>query len=173
MKSNNESVLSLFKSGIKKAEIARRVGLSRERISQIIGKTPEQTMKRACREQLAKAVKNGIVVKQPCSVCGETKSEAHHEDYNKPYDVIWLCRYHHSALHHPNLKVEAKKPHSKRKPNKKVVREITRTNVAAMRERQDKQAKALGYTSIQNLGTRVLNNDLTPQHIEYLKEVMK
>ncbi len=30
-----------------------------------------------------------------CSDCGETKVEAHHEDYSKPLDVEWLCKKHH------------------------------------------------------------------------------
>lgn len=30
----------------------------------------------------------------PC-FCGETKSEAHHEDYSKPLDVVWFCKKHH------------------------------------------------------------------------------
>lgn len=44
-----------------------------------------------------KAIKDGVLVKELC-FCGE-KSEAHHEDYNKPLDVIWLCRRHHKRLH--------------------------------------------------------------------------
>jgi len=35
-----------------------------------------------------------------CSVCRmETKIEAHHEDYDKPLDVVWLCRKCHTATH--------------------------------------------------------------------------
>jgi len=49
------------------------------------------------------AVKNAlnldVIEQQPCRVCGATKSEAHHPDYDRPFDVIWLCRKHHKAHH--------------------------------------------------------------------------
>jgi len=44
-------------------------------------------------------VKRGKIIKQPCSVCGLTPAEGHHEDYSKPYDVVWLCRKHHAERH--------------------------------------------------------------------------
>lgn len=44
-------------------------------------------------------VKTGNIEKQPCSICGEKASVAHHEDYAKPLDVVWLCRPHHAARH--------------------------------------------------------------------------
>lgn len=36
----------------------------------------------------------GRIIKQPC-FCGKIKSEAHHEDYSKPLEIIWLCKKHH------------------------------------------------------------------------------
>jgi len=46
------------------------------------------------------AVKKGIITKDPCKVCKTTKDvQAHHYDYSKPLDVIWLCRKHHNELH--------------------------------------------------------------------------
>lgn len=45
------------------------------------------------------AVKNGLVIKEPCRVCGDKKSQGHHEDYRKPLSVIWLCDYHHREIH--------------------------------------------------------------------------
>ncbi|WP_407475415.1 hypothetical protein [Elizabethkingia anophelis] len=45
------------------------------------------------------AVKSGILVKKPCEMCGNKKSEAHHPDYKKPLNVIWLCREHHLEIH--------------------------------------------------------------------------
>ena len=35
------------------------------------------------------------ILRQPCEVCGNIKSEAHHEDYSRPLFIRWLCRMHH------------------------------------------------------------------------------
>jgi hypothetical protein len=40
------------------------------------------------------AIRNKTLIKKPC-FCGELKSEAHHPDYSKPLDVVWLCKKHH------------------------------------------------------------------------------
>jgi hypothetical protein len=45
------------------------------------------------------AIMKGIIVKEACSVCGDIKSQAHHPDYSKPLEVIWLCQQHHKDLH--------------------------------------------------------------------------
>lgn len=49
------------------------------------------------------ATRRNIIQKQPCEVCGDTASEAHHPDYSQPLLVVWLCRAHHKA-HHADLK---------------------------------------------------------------------
>lgn len=48
---------------------------------------------------LQNAVREGHIEKQPCNVCGSINVEAHHEDYSKPLDIIWLCRRCHIAVH--------------------------------------------------------------------------
>lgn len=45
------------------------------------------------------ALRGGRIVRKPCAVCGTTKVEAHHFDHMKPLEIIWLCKYHHSAEH--------------------------------------------------------------------------
>ena len=45
------------------------------------------------------AIRDGKMQKQPCVVCGSEKSHAHHDDYSKPLDVVWLCAVHHKERH--------------------------------------------------------------------------
>lgn len=42
---------------------------------------------------------SGEITRQPCEVCGNPKTDAHHEDYAAPLQVRWLCRQHHTRLH--------------------------------------------------------------------------
>lgn len=45
------------------------------------------------------AIKKGRLTKMPCLICDDTQSEAHHEDYSLPLDVLWLCKKHHKERH--------------------------------------------------------------------------
>jgi len=65
--------------------------------------TEEERFKRRVRGLARYAVRKGRLVQEPCEVCGEMKVEGHHDDYAKPLEVRWLCRYHHDE-HHKNLK---------------------------------------------------------------------
>ena len=39
---------------------------------------------------------------QPCEICGEPRADRHHDDYDKPLDIRWLCRPHH-IQHHADI----------------------------------------------------------------------
>lgn len=52
------------------------------------------------REAVAWAVKSDRLARQPCVACGAKRVHAHHFDYGRPLDVIWLCIPHHQAIHH-------------------------------------------------------------------------
>jgi hypothetical protein len=71
-------------------------GYNREHSKTFKQRHPE---KRAAHKAVENALRAGMLTKLPCSVCGNTKSESHHEDYTKPLEVIWFCRQHHAAHH--------------------------------------------------------------------------
>ena len=48
--------------------------------------------------KLRYAVAKGLIQPMPCLCCGE-KAEAHHPDYSRPLDVVWLCPSHHKQAH--------------------------------------------------------------------------
>lgn len=50
--------------------------------------------------QVRRALLSGSITRLTCEQPGCTRiGEAHHEDYDKPLAVIWLCRLHHYWLH--------------------------------------------------------------------------
>jgi len=61
--------------------------------------SPEARKKANTRAYSRMLVLSGVIKKTPCVVCGDEKSERHHPDYDKPREVIWLCRRHHLELH--------------------------------------------------------------------------
>lgn len=45
------------------------------------------------------ALTSGVLTKMSCEVCGIEKVDAHHDCYDEPLNVRWLCRRHHVKLH--------------------------------------------------------------------------
>lgn len=60
-----------------------------------------------CHSIVSKCLREGAITKQPCEICGETNVDAHHDDYNKPLDIRWLCRAHHMEWHSKNSPIRA------------------------------------------------------------------
>jgi len=56
-------------------------------------------IKDKARAAVSRSLKSGALIRQPCEVCGEMKTEAHHDDYSKPLQVRWLCFKHHREIH--------------------------------------------------------------------------
>ena len=55
--------------------------------------------KARARSMVSNFLKQGKLQKAPCEVCGNPKSQAHHENYSKPLEVKWLCFQHHREAH--------------------------------------------------------------------------
>lgn len=53
----------------------------------------------AAHNAVSRAIKSGKLIRQSCIRCNSEKSYAHHEDYDKPLDVMWLCQPCHKQRH--------------------------------------------------------------------------
>lgn len=53
----------------------------------------------AAHTAVTNALAKGTLVRQPCETCGKHKTDAHHPDYSKPLEVVWLCRSCHKKEH--------------------------------------------------------------------------
>jgi hypothetical protein len=51
-----------------------------------------------------RAIRNGKLIRQPCMICGNPRSQAHHPNYAQKLAVEWLCETHHKNLHRFELK---------------------------------------------------------------------
>ena len=49
--------------------------------------------------ELNNAIEYGKIKRGKCSICGKDNAEGHHENYKKPFDVVWLCTKHHKEYH--------------------------------------------------------------------------
>ena len=94
----------------KRAMSPKRVSAREEYAKTAIGKESHaMSLKKSRKKNIHKvnarsivlrAIKSGKLHRLPCEVCGSTdKIHAHHEDYSKPLDVIWLCSAHHAWIH--------------------------------------------------------------------------
>ena len=94
----------------RKARLGYYLAYDRERSRQpervaAIGESRTR-VKRLASVAVHNEVKRGKMTKLPCEVCGAEKVEAHHPDYNKPLDVMWLCRKHHADWHRANETIQ-------------------------------------------------------------------
>jgi len=62
--------------------------------------TRKNPKKSAAHTWIGNAVRDGKITKKPCEICGDTyRIHGHHDDYDKIYDVRWLCAQHHTDWH--------------------------------------------------------------------------
>jgi hypothetical protein len=53
------------------------------------------------------AIKKGTIKPEGCNMFSNEcrgRTEAHHNDYNKPLEIVWLCCFHHKQHHRENKK---------------------------------------------------------------------
>ena len=59
----------------------------------------ENLEKTTAHNKVAWAIESGKLKRKPCEKCDSPDSHAHHENYNKPLEVMWLCPSCHGKVH--------------------------------------------------------------------------
>jgi hypothetical protein len=90
----------------KNAKTPERLARKAEQM-RFYAKDPVLAVRHKARRKVRHEMQMGRMVRQPCEICGEVLSQAHHDDYSKPLEVRWLCRLHHRE-HHAKAEGEPK-----------------------------------------------------------------
>ena len=64
---------------------------------------------------------SGQLVPLPCEVCGDPETEKHHENYDHPFDVRWLCYEHHRMVTAGEIKLAYREPQVFHRSDRKTV----------------------------------------------------
>lgn len=88
-KNNRGRYLELFRKRIEDGRSVEDVAKWREK----------HPLKASAHQKVRHAIKTGKLIKEPCKICGKEPAEAHHQDYTKPLEVMWMCKAHHEAWH--------------------------------------------------------------------------
>lgn len=90
-------ILELAASGLGPTAIGNKLGISRQRVDQIVN-----DVRTAANRAVTDAVKSGkLIPAKHCTVCRKASGRlnAHHQNYSEPLRVQWLCAVCHKAEH--------------------------------------------------------------------------
>lgn len=99
--------MSRLKHGRREYQIESGRWVSRQRVNQLRSRE-----KHRCRWYVTQARKRKLdpLLPKPCAVCGNKITESHHENYSRPFDIIWLCKKHHNQSRPHSLRGAAIQP---------------------------------------------------------------
>lgn len=60
---------------------------------------PETQRQIKANNKIQHLIQTGELQRQPCEVCNEPNAHAHHDDYDKPLEIRWLCPSCHGEHH--------------------------------------------------------------------------
>lgn len=104
VKANRQARIEYYRAYEReRAKLPHRVEARQEYARAHTGKPRPETdpTKRAARIKLGNAIRDGKVMRPPhCEVCGTPGDvHGHHDDYERPLDVIWCCTACHALIH--------------------------------------------------------------------------
>lgn len=114
----------LDKSRIGKQSYCRRckseyTRLHRKKHSEL---TDEERKRSNARSYANQYLRRGRITKKPCEKCGSTyKLQMHHDDYDKPLDIKWLCKDCHLEIHNKLVVTEPSERQRKERGQRKEV----------------------------------------------------
>lgn len=85
---------------ITEKDIANYKAKLKRRAERSLNAETETYLKNSTRNKTRQSIAKGEIVREPCLICGDTPTEAHHTNYNDYKSVVFLCRYHHTVLHY-------------------------------------------------------------------------
>lgn len=85
-------IKSCHRQGYKYSHIAKLIGVSRQRVEQILHPNKHKARLKVSRQTYG-------IMKCEYPSCKELNAEAHHHDYSKPLQITWLCKKHHMEFH--------------------------------------------------------------------------
>lgn len=142
-----DDAVRLYESGMSIADCAEFYEISRQAMHKILtrrgckmrsnlkhgdanhfyrGVYPDNSKKRRVQHIVEKAIKKGVLFHPPtCESCGGTQEfkdgrngiQAHHTDYDKPLEVMWLCQKCHHEWHKSNQAINEKDEERTGKPS--------------------------------------------------------
>ena len=80
----------------KRAKEPHRIALQKEQ-TKMWRETDSKRTK--CHNAVARAIRKGSLIQQSCAWCSSEKTLAHHESYDFPLEVLWLCQPCHKQRH--------------------------------------------------------------------------
>lgn len=94
-----------FRKRIQEYEKKRSQSIERKKkvAAYVIKRREKSPGKVRAQRKASNAIRDGRLKRLPCEVCGNVKSEAHHDDYRRYLDVRWLCFKHHREAHNQIL----------------------------------------------------------------------
>lgn len=75
-----------------------RGGISTNHYSYKLNQKEKWPERIQARNKVRAAIKSGKLIRDTCFICGKLNVAGHHENYEFPLEVVWVCSFHHRVF---------------------------------------------------------------------------